>query len=61
MLNKSDTNVFQFLSRIFLMMFILGGAAMISACENQGPAEEAGEAIDETVEETGDAMEEATD
>lgn len=61
MLNKSDTNVFQFLSRIFLMMFILGGAAMISACENQGPAEEAGEAIDETVEETGDAIEEATD
>ncbi|MFO7602988.1 MAG: transport-associated protein [Gammaproteobacteria bacterium] len=33
----------------------------LSACEKQGPLEEAGEAIDDKVEEVGDAVEDATD
>jgi len=42
---------------------LLGSALMItlSACEEQGPLEKAGEKIDEQVEETGDAIEDATD
>ena len=34
--------------------------AMLAACD-EGPAEDAGEAIDETAEEAGDAAEDATD
>ncbi len=33
----------------------------LSACEDQGPMEEAGEEIDDKVEESGDAIEDATD
>lgn len=33
----------------------------LSACEEKGPLEEAGEAIDDTVEDAGDAIEDATD
>lgn len=33
----------------------------LPACEEQGPLEEAGEEIDEQVEETGDAIEDSTD
>jgi hypothetical protein len=39
----------------------LAGALSLSACEEQGPAEEAGETIDDTVEDAGDAVEGATD
>jgi len=39
--------------------FALAAALSLSACEEEGPAEQAGEAIDESVEETGEAMEEA--
>lgn len=35
------------------------GAPLLAACEDQGPAEEAGEAIDETGEEAGEAVEDA--
>lgn len=38
----------------FLMLFAL------AACEDEGPMEEAGESIDEGVENTGDAIEDAT-
>jgi hypothetical protein len=40
------------------MLVSLGGA--LAACE-EGPAENAGEAIDETAEEAGDAVDDATD
>lgn len=42
---------------------VLVSALMIplSACERQGPLEEAGEKIDDTVEDVGDAIEDATD
>lgn len=42
---------------------LLAGTFMITlpGCDNQGPMEEAGEAIDDSIEETGDAIEDATD
>lgn len=42
---------------------LLASALMISlsACDNQGPMEEAGEEVDDKVEDTGDAFEDATD
>ncbi len=33
----------------------------LSACEEQGPLEEAGEKVDDTVEDAGDEIEDATD
>lgn len=33
----------------------------LSACQDQGPMEEAGEAVDDTVDDAGDAVEDATD
>lgn len=43
------------------MFLVLSGGAFLTACDNQGPAEEAGENIDDAVEDTGDAMEDAGD
>jgi hypothetical protein len=42
-----------------LLVVVLLGAFV--ACEQEGPAEQAGEKIDEAVEEAGDQMEEAGD
>jgi hypothetical protein len=44
-----------------LIVLLIGGALMFMpvACEQEGPAEKAGEKIDETVEEAGEKMEEA--
>ncbi len=36
-------------------------ALALSACEEEGPAEQLGESIDESAEEVGDAVEDATD
>jgi hypothetical protein len=36
--------------------FVLGG---VSGCEREGPAERAGEAIDEAIEDAGEAIEDA--
>lgn len=52
---------FKMLSRAMLLAFIIGSLGMVSACEDKGPAEKAGEQIDEAVEESGDAIEEAAD
>lgn len=57
----TDNAFFRMLSRALLLTFIIGSLGMVSACEQQGPAEEAGEQIDESIEETGDEIEEATD
>lgn len=46
---------------ILALLFALGGGAVLTGCEDQGPAEEAGEEIDEAVEDAGDAMEDAGD
>jgi hypothetical protein len=37
------------------------GLTLSTGCDNEGPAEEAGEAIDEAAEDVGDAVEDATD
>ena len=42
---------------LFLFIFALGR----SACEKEGPAEKAGEKLDEAVEEAGEKLEEAGD
>lgn len=43
------------------ILFITFGALALSACEKQGPAEEAGESIDNAVEDAGASIEDATD
>ena len=46
--------------RLFFAFMLLAGVA-ISACDREGPAERAGESLDEAAEETGEAMEDAGD
>lgn len=57
----TERNAFRMLSRALLLALGLSGFGLLAACEQQGPAEEAGEAVDETMEEAGDAMEETAD
>lgn len=45
---------------LFTVLLILG-ALGLTACEREGPAERAGEAMDEAAEDFGDAVEDATD
>lgn len=42
---------------------LLAGVLLVAlpGCEDQGPMEEAGEEVDEGVEDTGDAIDDATD
>jgi hypothetical protein len=48
--------------RKILMMFLLGFALFTGfACEREGPAERAGETVDEAVEDTRERAEEATE
>jgi hypothetical protein len=42
-------------------MFVSVLMIALPGCERQGPLEEAGEAIDDTIEDAGDAIEDATD
>ena len=45
-----------------LILILLFSVALgVTACEQEGPAERAGEEIDEAVEKAGDEMEEAAD
>lgn len=46
---------------LMLFLTLLLGGGVLVGCEDQGPAEEAGEEIDDTAEEAGDAMDEAAD
>lgn len=57
----TERSSFRMLSRALLLAFGLSAFGMLAACEQEGPAEEAGEAIDETMEEAGDAIEETAD
>lgn len=57
----SEASPFKLLCRVLLMAFALSSFGLVAACDNQGPAEEAGEAIDDSVQEAGDAIEDATD
>ncbi|MEX0914337.1 MAG: hypothetical protein WD397_12335 [Wenzhouxiangellaceae bacterium] len=45
---------------ILALLFALSGG-FLAGCDNNGPAEEAGENIDEAVEDAGDAIEDAGD
>lgn len=47
----------QFVFIVCLLTLLVGGIA----CEQEGPAERAGEKIDQTIEEAGDKLEEAAD
>ncbi|WP_024461158.1 hypothetical protein [Marinimicrobium sp. LS-A18] len=42
------------------MFLVLSGGAFLTGCD-QGPAEEAGEKIDDAVDDAGDAMDDAAD
>ena len=45
---------------IFALMFLLSSLSVLQACDdNDGPLEEAGEAIDDAADDVGDAIEEA--
>jgi len=48
-------------SALFALLFALGGGAVLTGCEQQGPAEEAGEEIDEAVEDAGEEIDEAAE
>lgn len=49
-------------ARIFMLMAIVGAPLLLAACdEADGPAEKAGEAIDEAVKDTQRAVKDATD
>lgn len=48
-------------SALLALVLALGGGAMLTGCDNDGPAEEAGEEIDEAVDDAGDALEDAAD
>lgn len=49
------------LSTIALALMLGTGAVSLTACEQDGPAENAGEQVDEAMEEAGDAIEDATE
>jgi len=59
--NHSDNRSPRITSALFALLFALGGGAALTGCDDDGPAEEAGEEIDEAVEDAGDAMEDAGD
>lgn len=46
---------------IFFALLLALSVGVLAGCEDQGPAEEAGENVDEAVEEAGEQMEEAAD
>lgn len=50
-----STPLMKKLALALLMAMMMGG---LVACDNQGPAEEAGENIDESMEDAGDSLEE---
>jgi hypothetical protein len=45
--------------RILAIIMALGGTAIVSGCDSDGPAERAGERIDKTVDDAGDKIEDA--
>lgn len=49
------------MKKIILSSLLIGVVAMLAACEREGPAERAGESIDNAVEKAGKAIESAGD
>ncbi len=58
---KQNSTSFKMLCRALMLMFAFSSVGLLAACDNDGPAEEAGEQIDETMEEATDSMEDAAD
>ncbi|ADE14740.1 conserved hypothetical protein [Nitrosococcus halophilus Nc 4] len=46
-------------AKIITIALLLTGSVFLNGCEQEGPAESAGEKVDETMEEAGEKMEEA--
>lgn len=46
---------------LLVVAAVTAGSLGLMACDRQGPAEQLGENIDDTVEQAGDAIEDATD
>ena len=46
---------------LVVLTLAFGAIAVVPGCREKGPAEEAGEAIDEAAENVGDAIEDAVD
>ena len=44
-----------------LVLLAIAGSFMLLGCENEGPAERAGESVDEAIEDAGDGMENAAE
>jgi hypothetical protein len=57
-INHSRKYAMQILRKMFFFMFLVSGMVTLQACDNDGPIENAGEAIDEAAEDAGDAIEE---
>lgn len=49
------------ISSFLLILLGAAGAIALTACEKKGPAEKAGEKLDNAVEDAGDKIEDATD
>lgn len=49
------------LTILMALALALGTTTLVTGCDNQGPAEEAGESIDEAMEDAGDSIEDAAD
>lgn len=48
------------LKAMLLLSLFVGSSAFLVSCEEKGPLEKAGEDMDDAIEETGDAVEDAT-
>ena len=48
-------------SLLLAMVLLAGGSLTLAGCEQQGPAEEAGEKVDDAVEEAADSVDDAAD
>lgn len=51
----------KYLALILALLATLAFSGMMIGCEEQGPAEQTGEEIDEAMEETGDALDDMID
>ncbi len=49
------------MGKLGIMLLVAMMAVAITGCEEEGPAEQAGEKVDNAMEDTGDAIEEAGD
>ena len=43
---------------LFILMLLMGSLPALHACDNDGPLENAGEAVDDAADDVGDAVEE---